>query len=160
MGKISLTETEIDELLLNADMKINTKIRWKHKKNSNHFEFKIKIDTENEKLKGNLTLIGTKNKSYSGYSYALLFEKERVRGLDPNPTKTHSFIYKGKRHKTKGIHKHKYSDEIYDNYSYKPDDISEPLNLEKSFYEFLDECNIKFDGEFELPPNGQLELPV
>lgn len=160
MGKISLTEMEIDEILKKNEMKIKSDIKWNSRNNQNHYKFRIPVLTDNKKIKGNLFLVGTKNKESPSYSFSLLFEKERIRGLDPYQNNNHIFYLSGKKYKSRGLHKHKYTDEIQDNYSYRPKDITDPDNVEKTFHEFLKECNIKFEGNFENPPIIQYSMPV
>ena len=146
-----LTEQETDNLLQSGALYINGEIRWKLKNGRSHFEFRLKVDGSPHSLE----LIATRNLSIaSRYSFALLLDGKRIRGLDPNSMHINHYP---KREKIKGIHKHKWKDECQDSFAYIPDDIT-TTDIEEAFLAFIRDCNIRFDGTFVHPPPFQPEL--
>lgn len=52
------------------------------------------------------------------------------------------------------------TDHCQDSYAYVPEDITDVNDIEQTFSEFLNECNIIHTGIFVSPPPAQYEMPL
>jgi hypothetical protein len=152
---MELNEADIEELFNQGQLIIEKDVKWKRKKGFSHYEFVIPVENNFRGEMINLTLMGTKNCQTRDYSYCLLFNRQRIRALDPFKKHTNCFP---KKERIKGTHKHKWCDQINSSYAYKPTDITDDTNMELTFHQFLNECSIIFNGKYTDPPPNQLQI--
>lgn len=152
---MELNEADIDELFNQGQLAIKKDVKWKRKRGLSHYEFVVPVENRFRGEQLNLLLKGTKNCQTRDYSYCLLFNKQRIRSLDPYKRHTNRFP---KKERIEGTHKHKWCDQINSSYAYKPNDITDDTNMELTFREFLNECFITFTGKYTDPPPGQLQI--
>ena len=145
---MELNETDIDELFKEGHLTISKDVKWKPKKGLSHYEFVIPIDNYFRGETINLTLMGTKNCRTRDYSYCLLLNKQRIRGLDPYKKHTNRFPSKNR---IIGTHKHKWCDQVNSSYAYKPTDITDVADMGLTFQQFLTECSITLVGKYTDP---------
>lgn len=155
--RIMLSETEIDDLILNGSLRVTKNIVWRLKEGKRHFCFRIPVENSFQGKSYDLKLVGTKNVHVNNYSYILLLDNLRIRAFDPKGTHINRYP---KRESIKGPHKHKWRDQNMTSFAYVPNDITDPSNLRQTFLEFCKECEIIFTGTFALPPETQPELPL
>lgn len=146
---MEFTEASIEELLHEGNLTITKDIKWKPKNGLFHYEFVLPVENKFQGETINLTIKGTKNSQTKDYSYCLLLNRLRIRGLDPFKRHTNRIPVK---ERINGTHKHKWCDQINDTYAYKPIDITDVTNMRLTFHQFLAECNITLLGKYTDPP--------
>ncbi len=94
-----------------------------------------------------LRLYGRFNPRTGCYTFILFCGTLNVRRLDV-----------GKRHHNPDcndvgpVHKHTWTDRSGDKWAYEPSDISSANSIRETFFAFLAECHIAFEGQFREPP--------
>lgn len=158
---LNLTEEEVDDLLVSGHLTITKNIHWRLKNGNSFYCFKVPVMYKHLEIKYSMELGGTKNPSISNYSFVLLLNGQRIRGLDPQGR--HNNRPRGSKEIIKyiiGLHKHKWIDPAYTTFAYVPLDITDTLDISLTFRQFLSECGIIFTGTFDTPPHTQPALPL
>ncbi len=150
---LSFTEKDVDELIDSYSMEIVEDINWKLVKGLRQYKFSVPVTSSNNHKKLKLRLTGTKSILSQAYSFSLLINNRRVRGLDPI-----GHIHKSPPSNkiTQNPHKHKFTDEYGTAYAYFAKDISTFTDTELTLREFLVECKISFIGKYTPPKPVQL----
>jgi hypothetical protein len=154
---MTLSEKDIDDLLFNGNLTIDKNIRWKLKSGQRYYEFRVPVLNTYQGNIQNLELIGTKNAQLNKYSFALMLDDRRIRGVCPYVSHINRHP---KREIVKAPHKHKWDDHCQDSYAYIPPDITNVKDIHQTFNEFLKECFIIHKGTFNPPPPTQPELSL
>ncbi len=155
---MQLSENDIDELIHNGKLTITKNIKWKSKSGQLFLEFRVPVENYFRGNSLNLQLVGTKSSLTMNYTFALTLDYTvRIRGLCPY--KNH-INRNSVREKIDAPHKHKWNDQCQDAFAYKPFDITNVNDIQGTFWEFLKECNIVYEGTFDLPPVTQPEFPL
>lgn len=154
---MTLSESDVTELLEKGDLTVNRDISWRIKNGQRHYEFRVPVLNQFRGGVLNLELVGTKNTQLERYSFVLMLDNRRIRGLCP-------FERHVNRHPNResigAPHKHKWSDHCQDSLAYVPEDITDVRDIARTFEEFLKECSITHIGNFKPPPTTQPELPI
>ena len=154
---MEFNEADIEELFTHGQLTIRKDVKWRRKKGASHYEFVIPVENNFRGEMVNLTIMGTKNCQTRDYSYCLLFNKQRIRALDPFKRHTNRFP---KKERIEGTHKHKWCDQINSSYAYKPTDITDETDMALTFQQFLKECSITFIGKYSGSPPIQFQIHI
>lgn len=144
------TEADVEALLSHGAI-IRDSFRWR---TTGKYTYKTEAWLEETYEGAPVRLCGTLNSRIMNYSYALIWGGARVRGLDmggrPHPNPDGQMIAPP--------HKHRWTDEFQARVAYRPTDITE-TTVEGVLYQFLAECNIRFEGTYYKPSDqGRLVL--
>lgn len=154
---MTLSEADVDELLNDGGLTIGKNIRWKMRKGQLFYEFRVPVLNQFRGEVLNLELVGTKNAQLHRYSFVLMLDNRRIRGLCPFGTHRNRHT---KRGPVASPHKHKWTDHCQDSFVYSPNDISDVNDIPTTLVEFLKECGINLTVSFEPPPPTQPEIPL
>jgi hypothetical protein len=154
----SIISKQESEHIIESEKFIESSFEWKKDSNRDYvFEFRIPIKTSISGIK--LFMKGSVNVALSRTTFALICNNAaRIKALDiggrehPNRCPNHKIEWIGSKHK------HSWQDCCGDKWAYVPDDITDNAPVEQTFWEFLDECNIRYDGEFPKIPSMQTGL--
>jgi hypothetical protein len=152
-----LTKLDADKII-KSEKFITEEIKWIEDPNiENFYEFRVPIQVLNDPYT-KLILKGSTNIVLNRHSFAIIYNgMARIKALDIG--KEH--LNKCPNHPKERIgikHKHTWQYCCRDKWAYVPDDITDNAPLEQVFWEFLDECNIQYEGTFPKLPILQMEM--
>lgn len=133
-------EKELENLYKVQKELVDNSLRWTEGNGFYRLEASVLVPN-GVKLK----LKGTYNPKRNTFSFILLHKrKHKVRQFDLkshwNPDNTH----------VSGPHKHYWSAEYNDTIAYEVDDVN-PTDVDEAIINFLDECNISYEGIKYIP---------